>query len=139
MIVECVSRVPTAEQVERLGKHYTPGRQEFPLEIGQKYLVYGLRCWDQGVWIDVASEAGYLVLVPLCLFKIVDGRLSALWEARTDSAGGIELLPTTFHRDYFIDDLVEGDTETLKEFWRIRSLLIDEIPVDGRADPDLHI
>ncbi len=101
-------------------------------------MVYGLRFWGQGAWIDIASDAGYLVVVPLCLFSIIDGRVSALWETKVDSEGDTALLPSSFHRKYYIDELVEGDSDTLRDFWCVRALLETEVPENLRAGIDTH-
>jgi hypothetical protein len=136
MIAKCVRTLPTAEQAARLGKRFRPNEQEFPVKPGRKYLVYGLRYWEGETWIDIESEAGYLVIVPLCLFSIVDARITAHWEARVDDKGNLDLLPAEFHREYFLDDLIEGDAEALKEFWRIKRILQEETTSASRAGPD---
>lgn len=133
MIVQCIQRSPSADQAVRLGGHYRPGQQEFPVQLGRKYMVYGLRFWDGGVWIDIASDAGYIVIVPLSLFVVIDGRVPDVWEAHMDEEGNVELLPSSFHRPFFIDDLVSGDVDTLKEFWTIRDELEKQVPPSLRA------
>lgn len=140
MIVQCTSSIPTPPQAERLGRYYQPGRQEFPVALDHEYLVFGMRIWGQAAWVDIESDAGYLVTVPLCLFRIVDGRVSALWEARVDADGDLSFLPPSFYQEYYIDDLIEGVPEVVRDYLRVRVLLEEEhsrrTESDGRMDPE---
>ncbi len=140
MIVQCTSSVPAPLQAERLGRFYQSGSQEFPVVLDRKYLVFGVRFWGQAAWVDIESDAGYLITVPLCLFRIVDGIVSALWEVRLDADGDLSFLPPSFYQEYYMDDLIEGVPEVVKDFWRVKALLEDEhsqrTESCGRIDPE---
>jgi hypothetical protein len=100
--------------------------------VGRLYVVYGLRLWGSGVWIDIESDVGYLVTVPLCLFELADGRLPAIWAARVDEDGDIALLPEAFHAAYFMSDLADGRPEAWRELAHVKALLaLDEVSGGG--------
>jgi len=128
MIVECLRRVPTPADALLLGAEYRPGKQQFPVDPGQKYLVYGLRFWGAGYWVDIASEAGYIVVVPLCLFRIVHDQVSAYWRLVTADRGAVELLPEEFSPRYFVDDLSDGSPEAVRAYHKVRQFLLAELP-----------
>lgn len=116
MLLRCIADQPNLPQGARLGKYFRPGTQEFPVRVGELYRAYGLRLWGAGSWIDIESDGGYLVSVPLCLFEFVDGAVPPTWVARVDAEGDLALLPPAFHEPYFIDDLSEGKTEPRAAF-----------------------
>jgi hypothetical protein len=73
--------------------------------------------------VDIECESGYLVIVPLCLFRIVQGDLSSLWTARVDEDGDLALLPEAFHEPFFIDDLSDGKPEAIARFRAVKATL----------------
>ena len=122
MILECIATEPTLPQARRLGTHYRAG-QEFPVQVGRMYTAYGIRVWGCGSWTDIEIDAKYLVVVPLCLFRIVDGSVPVLWTARADQDGDLALLPDAFHDRYFIDDLSDGRPEACAAFNAVKARL----------------
>ena len=120
MVVKCGATEPNLPQAVRLGKYFAAGKQEFPVDTGRSYHVYGMRLWGAGVWIDIESEGGYLVVVPLCLFTVVDSAVPPWWVAKVDDDGDVALLPEAFHDRYFIDALSEGDTRAKAAFAAIK-------------------
>ncbi|RMG27520.1 MAG: hypothetical protein D6732_20015 [Methanobacteriota archaeon] len=123
MKVRCIAEQPDEEQAKQLGDNYQPGKQEFGVEIGKEYIVFGLSVLGGSVWIDIESEMEYIYPVPLCLFEIIDGRVSKYWEIRTTTGGNVLVWPSSFFREYFHDDLSEGVPEVLEEFRRIKMLM----------------
>jgi len=108
MLLKCIATLPTLPQSVRLGRYFKPGAQEFPVEIGREYLAFGLRLWGAAAWVDIEVDAGYLVSVPLCLFVVVDAKVSKTWTIRLHDDGDVALMPEAFHTEYFHDDLIEG-------------------------------
>ena len=78
MRVKCIALIPNEEQAELLGigKYYYPDMMEFDVIIGEEYVVYSLTFLDGVPWVELATVSGYLHAVPLCLFEIIDGRVS---------------------------------------------------------------
>jgi hypothetical protein len=127
MLLRCTATLPTLPQSVRLGRYFKAGAQEFPVEIGREYMAFGLRLWGSGAWADIEVDAGYLVSVPLCLFEVVDGKVSEMWKIRMHDDGDIDLLPEAFHSQYFHDDLIEGVASARMSFNEVkRQLLADQ-------------
>jgi hypothetical protein len=74
--------------------------------------------------------------VPLALFEVVDANVPALWTLRIDQDGDCSLLPDRFHDKYFIDDLVEGATEAVLEFQRVKALLQADVHAASQQEPN---
>lgn len=140
MKVRCVAEFPTEAQAQKLGagKVYFRGRQAFYVQIGAEYVVFGLRVFAGAPWVDILSESGYLYPVPLCLFEIIDNRLSRYWTIKMYEDGDIILQPPSFFRDYYHDDLIESNKEVLQDFARVRDLLEQEArELTTPADPPM--
>ncbi len=131
MRVKCISLLPNEQQTKQLGPYYFPGRQVFhDLVLDKEYVVFGLRILAGMPWIDLLSkDEDYLFPAPLCLFVIVDGRVSRYWEARMKS-GALFLWPTSFYREYYHEDLFEGVQEAVEDFERVRALIEAEASMD---------
>lgn len=134
MKVRCVKILPTLPIARRLGRHYTPG-QEFPLTAGAEYPVFGLRFWAGAPWIDIEAVPGYLVIVPLGLFEVIDGRVPENWVAAVDDQGDVSLLPEAFHDKFFIDDLFEGKEDAVRAFQNAREQMLDR-PTGREPQPE---
>jgi hypothetical protein len=119
--VRCTRLLPTLPATRRLGRHYHPGKQEFPVVEGHEYQVYGLRIWSGALWVDIETGQGYLVAVPLDLFEIIDGAVPELWCLRIDTDGDLALLPAEFHDEFFLDDLVEGKRSAVLAFEKVKT------------------
>lgn len=126
MKVKCKTKFPNEEQAKKLGKYYHAGKQEFGLTIGKEYIVFGLRILDGAVWVELVSDTGYLYSTPLCLFGIIDGRVSRYWETRVDEDGDVDILPPSFYSKYYYDDLLERVSDVVEDFRKIRSLIESE-------------
>lgn len=121
MRLRCVALEPTLPQAKRLGRFFRAGQQEFPVSVGSTYIAYGLRQWGAGSWVDIEAPAGYLVVVPLCLFEIEDGSVSRHWILQRDVDGDFALLPPEMHARYFLDDLSSGDPGAAKAFAAVKA------------------
>ena len=126
MVIQCTSELPTLPQSVRLGRHFAPGGQEFPVEIGRRYTAYGLRLWGAGAWVDIEVDAGYLVSVPLSLFSIIDPTIPAIWTIRQHGDGDVSLLPEPFHAEFFHDDLIEGVAAAQSAFHDVKRQLLTQ-------------
>ena len=125
MIIKCTSLLPNEEQAKKLGKTFQSGKQNFWLEIGKEYVVYGLRILQGSIWVELVSDTNYLYSVPLCLFEVVDKKVSKYWEIGLRK-NNIYFWPNSFYKEYYHDDLFEGVPEVLENFLRIKSLIDKE-------------
>ena len=127
MLIRCISTQPTEEQAQRLGigKNYFPGRQQFGVSVGEKYLVFGLTIMNGEPWVDIMLlPSGYLHSVPLCLFEILDRHVSKYWVIGFGPKGNITIgPPSILDQPYYFDDLSNGVAEVVDDFRRIRELL----------------
>jgi hypothetical protein len=134
MLLRCKALSPSLPEAHRLGRYYRAGKQEFAVSLGKTYLVYGLRTWGAGIWVDIETDAGYLHIVPLALFEIVDGGVPQIWEIRVDEDGDCSLSPRAFQDPYFIDDLVEGKPQAVMEFRHVKAVLLGHAERETRPD-----
>ncbi|MFX1412134.1 MAG: hypothetical protein ACFFA6_17475 [Promethearchaeota archaeon] len=131
MRVKCIGLLPNEQQAKQLGPYYFPGEQAFHgLIVGTEYIVFGLEILGGMPWIQLSLEdENYLFSAPLCLFAIVDGRVSRYWEARVKN-GNLLLWPTSFYREYYHDQLFEGFQDVVEDFERVRALIETEASMD---------
>lgn len=131
MKVKCVSTYPSTDQLWKLGPTFYPG-QTFAVTAGKEYLVLGLsfqvnsKTLGTGVAIDLLSDSGFFVSAPLCLFEIIDSRVSRLWQLRSWEDGTITLWPPSFYAKYFVDDFNEDVPNVKSELMRVVALLEEE-------------
>lgn len=136
MIVKCIAELPTRDQAQRLGRHYRAGKQAFGVVPGTEYIVFAIKTLGGEPWVEIINsdlDPGYLWGVPLCLFEIVNPRLSVLWEARVAKNGELRFEPTSMSRPYYHDDLFEGVEEVVEDFRRVRQELEKEADLHRRA------
>jgi hypothetical protein len=129
MRVRCVATLPTAEHEKRLGRHYRAGRQGFGVVLQQEYVVFALKTLGGEPWIEISdpeASPGYLFGVPLCLFEVVNSRVSVYWEIGTSRGGELKIAPPSLFREYYHDDLFEGVASVVDDFTRLRAQLIAE-------------
>lgn len=116
MVVECTSHEPTVESAMRIRPYYAPGRSDFDLKVGHRYVVLGLSFLTGVVWIDIPTEGGWPQTVPLELFRIVDPRCSRLWEARISETRGFSLLPPALHEPDFASRVADDEPEAVARY-----------------------
>ncbi len=89
------------------------------LKPNEEYLVLGLYI-DKEPYVYI-YEDGHLFPVPLDLFEIIDNRISKYWIIKNYKDGSIVIQPKEFFRDFFHDDLLEGNEQSVKVFNRIKN------------------
>jgi hypothetical protein len=130
MKVRCIAELPNNEQAQQLGigKHYFPGREVFGVKSGEEYVVFGIRVLSGAPWIDILEDfgTGYLHPVPMCLFIIIDGRVSHYWEVRVSEYNNLFCRPPSFLEPYYDEDLADGVKAVVDDFRKIRPLIEEE-------------
>jgi hypothetical protein len=130
MKIRCISPAPSKEDAKKLGigKHYFPGRQQFGVNIGDEYLVFGVNVLDGEPWVYLLLlPAGYLHPVPLCMFEIVDKRISKYWLIDIGPKGNLKMCPESIlSQPYYLDDLSNNIPEVVDDFQKIRDQLESE-------------
>jgi len=104
----------------------TPLRTEYDLVVGQEYVAMGLSVADAVVWIDIATEGGFLIPVPINEFEITSGRPCSLWEARVDEEGIFRLWPPSFYAPFYHSDLADREPRVVADFDRVRQQIEEE-------------
>lgn len=140
MIVRCKRSYPTEEQIARLGPEFVRARK-FGIEPGEEYVVlaltvdFGSRHLGLGPWAGIYTRKHVvhaITTVPLCLFDIVDPRVSQYWELRVpEDATLATLWPPSFYRPYYHDDLSEEVPGVVADFERVLALLEAEAGMAG--------
>jgi hypothetical protein len=74
------------------------------------YMVYRLYCYS----------------VPLCLFNIIENRISRYWKFQVWDNGDILFWPNSFYKPYYHDDLTEGNPEVVADFLKVKRLIDEE-------------
>lgn len=126
MRVRCIALLPTPEQADKMKGVYFPGKQTFPVELGKEYTVFGLYSEGGTPWINL-ELSWYLCSVPLCLFEIVDARVSRTWEVRLADDGSLAMWPPSFFQEYYFDDLFEGVPEVVSDFETVKRAIYSEV------------
>ena len=126
MKVLCISTILSEDQARKIWsqKPQFVEIKDFGVTAGQNYLVYGIAILGGEPWVYILSSSNYLRPVPLCLFEIVDSRVSQHWIVKNNSDGGIEIsCPSIINNPYYLDDLSENDLDTVKDFQKIQQIL----------------
>jgi hypothetical protein len=128
MKIRCVSTTISEEQAHQLDieQHVNRDYRGFVV-IGKEYTVYGLSIRGQGIWVEMLGEGfAFPVSAPLCLFEIVDGRVSKYWEARNKD-GWFTLWPPSFYSNpYYFEDLSDDVPEVVEHFKLVRAIMENE-------------
>jgi hypothetical protein len=129
MKIHCISTELTENQAKKIWAQKPQFLQirGFSLTIGQAYWVYGLAILSGEPWVYILDTSKYLRPVPLCLFEIIDRRISKYWVVKLHLDGNISMsYPTIVDNPYYLDDLSEYDPEIVKDFQKIQELLYTE-------------
>lgn len=127
MIVRCLSpkvipyRLPRTK-TEANGEP----RTQHDLVPGREYVVFGLGFYENQVWVEVESDAGFLYSVPLEEFSVVEPTVSRLWHVLIDSDNAARLLPPEFSSPFFHGDLADREPEALRTFASVRRQILEE-------------
>jgi hypothetical protein len=128
MIVRCVSRFPNDVQLGYLGPGFLRN-QDFHITPGKEYVVFGLTVViepgypGRGLRVEHLTDYGNLVGTPICLFEILDGTVSQYWQTRVREDGTVTLWPPTFYREFYHDDLSDGEPDVVEDFKRVKELI----------------
>jgi len=124
-------RFKTREITEGLiSKYDNPllAKQDFHLDIGSDYLVFGLYIQKNGaIVIDCLNKYRHLRDYPLDLFEVVDNRVSKYWEMNISKNGDTTFLPNEYYEnEYFHDDLSEDIPEVVAKFHDLVKRMTEE-------------
>lgn len=128
MKIKCIRKKPTDSQIIKLGRTYN-NNQIFDITVGNIYTVlsvqymYESTFFGTGIIVQIKDDQQHLSFAPICLFAIVDNRVSKYWEVFDRGDGEIQLCPPSFNQKYYHDDLSEGIPEIVEDFERVCSLL----------------
>lgn len=135
MKVKAIAVCPTEEDITKMGEGF---RRDigFLVTAGNVYTVLGISfflgpsstVFGNTVCVKIVDDEGNLVFSPLCLFEIVDRRVSRYWEARKAEAATLDLWPPSFFGGYFHDDVSNGVPDAVRELERVRALIENEFP-----------
>jgi len=112
-------------------------KQAFHIHGDGTYTVLGLtfhirsNLYGSGVTVQIDDDYGRLASVPLCLFEIVDDRMSSHWVARQWADGTVAMWPPSFFIDFYYDDLSEGVDEIVRDHARVKQ----ELEAEANAQP----
>lgn len=131
MRVRCLSNFLKEEQRAKIG--LPPGSSvEHAITPGTEYVVLGMSVKPQGsrngsgLFVEIANDWGQCRGISICLFEIVDSRCSRYWLTRSHEDGTVLLWPEEFYRDYFLDDLIEGEPDARAAFEALLSRMNEE-------------
>ncbi|TCV90940.1 hypothetical protein [Biostraticola tofi] len=123
MKVTCIENRLTSNQKLKLGIA-TENDFKYPFEIGETYTVLGITCQMGQTILEMPYF--YIFPAPMCLFNIVDDRLSSYWKLRKRSEHGISFWPEEFYQEYFHDDLSDGVPEVVDIYKQVIKKLEEE-------------
>lgn len=86
----------------------------------------GLGFWEGRTWVEIATEGGFVLSVPLAEFEIVNGSPSTFWVARMDDDGTVRLWPQSFYQETYQADLADREPSAVADFERVREMLESE-------------
>ena len=121
MRVRCIHRELTDEQ-RALLKAPSRFRPDHQLTVGKDYLVLGMVSiidspqYGNTALFEIVNDHRQFVLYPAVLFETSDPRCSSYWRASIFDDGAVALRPEEFEREFFHDNLSEGDSATQQVF-----------------------
>jgi hypothetical protein len=136
MKIKCKNRELTEEQraILKAPSRFSPTHA---LTLGKEYLVLGIVSiidspqYGNTALFEVVNDDGQFVLFPAVLFEVTDARCSSYWKAAVYGGGSVALRPEEFCREFFHDDLSEGDPATRQVFQTIVTKLETEFPASA--------
>jgi hypothetical protein len=133
MKIRCTSRELTEDQ-RALLKAPSRFRPNFALTVGKEYLVLGIVSiidspqYGNTALFEIVNDDRQFVLFPAVLFEVTDARSSSYWRAAVSGNGTVTLRPEELYREFFHDDLSEGDPATRETFQAMVTKLEAEFP-----------
>lgn len=92
------------------------------ITLGSEYIVLGLSVKPpgsrngSGLFVEIANDWGQCRGISISLFEIVDARCSKYWIVKSREDGTVLLWPEEFYKEYFLDDLIEGEPDACEIF-----------------------
>jgi hypothetical protein len=134
MRARCIADKLSTEQKLILG---VPEAQNpcYQITVGRVYTVLGISYQTQskycnGTMLEIQEdEKAYCISIPLCLFEVVDRRISKYWIA-VQRHFDMTLWPEEFYTDFFHDDLTEGIKETKAIYEMVVEKILNEFDSD---------
>jgi hypothetical protein len=133
MKVRCTNRELTDDQRVLL-KAPSRFRPSHALTVGKEYLVLGIVSiidspqYGNTALFEIVDDQDHFVLYPAVLFEVTDTRCSSYWRAAVSGDGTVTLRPEELYREFFHDDLSEGDPATRETFKAMVVKLEAEFP-----------
>ncbi len=133
MKIRCISHELTEEQ-RALLKASSQFRPSPRITVGKEYLVLAIVSiidspqYGNTALFEIVNDQDHLVLYPAVLFEVTDARCSSYWKAAVSGGGSVTLRPEELYREFFHDDLSEGDPATREVFRATVVKLESEFP-----------
>ena len=140
MKVRCIKNYLTDEEKKMISMSFNQ-HPVYRIKPDAEYTVLGLtfminNSYQNGVFVQIKDDSYCLTFPPLCLFEIIDPRLSSYWKADA-LKNEFSLWPKEFYMDYFHDLLSDGNPEYVEAFNRAVTLLENEF--DYALSIDEHV
>ena len=130
MKIRCLANTGLALPERYLKPQFCYSKElEFPLTIGQEYIVYALKEWQGNIWYYICDDnyTYYPMQHPAPLFEIIDDRLSSYWRFKCYPNGLIRLAVEEWLTDpYFYDKLTDQEEREVLIFDKIKQLIDNE-------------
>lgn len=110
---EQVALVPTTKS-----ESHGLWESKFDVEIGKEYVALGLYLQHGVLWVYVANEFNAIRVVPLCLFRILDGRLPSSWRISSNSECTVAFMAPPEASDLLFADRVDEMDPRALDVWR---------------------
>ncbi len=118
--------------------HSSPNRTPHDLISGSEHVAMGIGFWDGIAWVEIATEGGFLMSIPITEFEVVRGSPSRFWEMKVDADGTVRLWPPSFYQGTYHSDLADLAPEVVRDFERVREQIEQEdaghvVTISGRS------
>jgi hypothetical protein len=125
MKVRCIKNHLTTEEIQKKGwsANYP---STFSITPGNIYTVLQLSYTYEPpeINVDIKDDFDIPYIMPLFLFEIVDWRLSSYW--KIEKKRNALAFKAPFYKEYFHDELREGDSKAVETFSKAVELLENE-------------
>jgi hypothetical protein len=141
MRVRCVNRELTDEQ-RALLKAPSRFRPNHRLTVGKEYLVLGVVSiidspqYGNTALFEIVDDDRGFVLFPAVFFEVTDSRCSSFWRSAVQQGGTVTFRPEEFYREFFHDDLSEGDPVVRQVFQAVVAKLEAEFSAETSEPAD---
>ena len=79
---------------------------------------------------EIVNDDRQFVLFPAVLFEVTDSRCSSFWRSAVQQDGTVTFWPEEFYREFFHDDLSEGDPVARQVFQAVVAKLEAEFSAE---------